>query len=376
MAQIGFKNRIYPTREQAELLNQYFGASRYVWNIGLSMISSAWSNRELREEYFLKPNLTWLDVGKQITILKGCPEHGWMKDVPADVYAHTLRNLDKAYKNFFAGRAKYPRYKRKTFGQSITFTFDQRHAGKIQSWIKDQELVLPKLGRLKMKQGLPIEAPKSITVRRTASGCWYASFMVEQVIKPYPKALSNMAIDVGLKDFVVGLDDLRVPNPKHLDQLDRALRRQQRRLSRKQKGSKRREKQRIRVARLHERIRASREDFLHKLSSSLIKSHDWIAIESLNIKGMVKNHRLARSIHDASWATFVGMLKYKASWYGREIVEIDKWFPSTKLCSTCGEKTGPKDLSVRSWVCTNCFAEHDRDKNAAWNIWDEAIAIG
>lgn len=364
-----YRIRLYPTAEQEHALRQYFGAARFAWNVGLEMMSRAWSEREHR--------LTYVDVSKQLTLLKRTPEFDWLQTIPADVINQKLRDLDRAYANFFAKRAKYPGFRGRHHKQSIRFAFDQRHAGKIAGWLKG-EIILPKLGAMKWRDAsaLPVNMPKMITVSRTPAGRYFASFTVQHE----PAILAGrkvLGIDMGTSTLAACSDGTRIENPKHLDRLDLRLRFQQRRLSFCQKGSNRRQRKCGRVAKLHARIRDSRQDSLHKATTRIIRESQAgvISVENLHVKGMVRNHRLARSIHDASMAEFLRILKYKAEWAGIEWVEVSRWYPSTKTCSACGHVMGKMDLSVRAWTCPMCGAEHDRDFNAACNIAREGVRI-
>lgn len=367
-----YKMRFYPSADQARDLSQYFGASRFAWNVALEMISRAYSDRQER--------LNYVAVGKQLTQLKRDPNFAWMNDVPSDVYGQKLRDLDRAFSNFFAKRAKYPRFRKRGHAESIRFKFDQRHAGKVAAWLKSGDMVLPKLGRVKLRDGrpLPKAMPKMVTVSKDAKGRYFVSFTVEEAIELKPIQGRVVGIDMGIsrRGLAHLSDGTRIENPKHLDRLDAQLRFQQRRLSRKVKGSNRWHKQRQRVAAIHARIRDSRRDYLQKMTSEIIESQDVIAVESLNVKGMVKNRRLARSVHDASMSEFINMLRYKAAWYGKTLVEVDQWFPSTQTCSACGEKSPEKIvLGVESWTCQACGSTHDRDQNAARNILAEGLRV-
>jgi len=364
-----YKIRLYPNAEQEQSLRQYFGAARFAWNVGLEMMSRAWSEREDR--------LTYVDVSKQFTALKRTPEFEWLKGIPSDVINQKLRDLDRGYSNFFAKRAKYPRFRSRHRKQSIRFAFDHRHAGKVAGWVKG-EIILPKLGAVKWRDmsKLPANMPKMITVSRDPDGRYFASFAVEYE----PARLSGtkvLGIDMGISALATCSDGTRVENPRHLDVLDARLRFHQRRLSFCQKGSKRREKRRGRVAKLHAKIRDSRQDSLQKATTRIIRESQAgvISVENLHVKGMARNHRLARSIHDASMSEFLRILEYKAEWAGIEWVEVDRWYPSSKTCSACGHKVDEMDLSVREWTCPKCSTGHDRDLNAAINIAREGVRI-
>lgn len=364
-----YRQRFYPTRDQERLLAGYFGSARFVWNVGLEMIGRAYSERGER--------LTYVDVSRQLTVLKQAPEFSWMQDTPSDVYAQKLRDLDRGFVNFFGKRAKYPRFRKRGHAESIRFVFDQRHAGKVRAWLKDGVLVLPKLGALALRdaQGLPEAMPKLVTVSKDAAGRYFASFAVEQVIAHKPATGASVGIDMGITALASLSNGIKIENPKFLDRLDGQLRLQQRHLSRKRKGSGRWRKQRHRVAVIHARIRDSRRDYLHKQTTAIVESQDVMVVESLNIRGMVKNRRLARSIHDASMSEFLRLLEYKAGWYGKTLVAVDQWFPSSKGCSCCGHRMEHMPLGVREWTCPDCGAQHDRDLNAARNVLAEGLRI-
>lgn len=362
-----YKQRLYPTPDQEKLLAQFFGSARFVWNVGLEMISRAYSERGER--------LTYVDVSRQITQLKQAPEFAWMKDTPADVYAQKLRDLDRSFANFFGKRAKYPRFRKRGHAESVRFVFDQRHAGKVKAWLKDGQMVLPKLGGVKLRDAspLPMAMPKMVTVSKDSARRYFVSFTVEQDTQQKPSTGRAVGIDMGIANLATLSDGTKIENPRALDQLDAQLQFQSRRLSRRCKGSNRWHKQRQRVAKIHARIRDNRRDYLQKQTTAIVESQDVIAVESLHIKGMVRNRRLARSIHDASMSEFLRLLKYKAQWYGKTLVEIDQWFPSSKLCSCCGHRMDAMALDIREWSCPECGARQDRDVNAARNVLSEGL---
>ncbi|MEW8046501.1 MAG: RNA-guided endonuclease TnpB family protein [Candidatus Thiodiazotropha sp.] len=364
-----YKQRLYPSAGQTRLLAGYFGSARFVWNVGLEMISRAYSARGER--------LNYVDVSRQLTLFKRTPEFAWLADTPADVYAQKLRDLDKAFAGFFAKRGKYPRFKKRGHAESVRFVFDHRHAGKVKAWLKDGEMTLPKLGKVKLRDAsnLPAAMPKMVTVSKDPAGRYFASFAVEEEIDAKPIHGRAIGIDMGVASLATLSDGSKIENPRFLDKLDAQLRFQQRKLSRKVKGSNRWYQQRQRVARIHARIRDSRRDYLQKKTTEIIESQDVIAVESLHVKGMVKNRRLARTIHDTSMSEFISMLSYKADWYGKTLVEIDQWFPSSKTCSCCGHRMDEMNLAVREWTCPKCQKRHDRDVNAARTVLGEGLRI-
>lgn len=366
-----YNQRFYPNAGQRQMLSGYFGSARFVWNVALEMIGRAYSEQGER--------LNYAAVSRQLTMLKRDQNFAWMKDTPSDVYAQKLRDLDRAFANFFAKRAKYPRFRKRGHAEAIRFVFDQRHAGKVKAWLKDGEMVLPKLGRLKLRDArpLPKAMPKMVTISKDAKGRYFVSFTVEEQIALKPIEGRAVGVDMGIsaRGLAHLSDGTHIPNPKHL-RLDAQLRFRQKRLSRRVKGSNRWHEQRRRVAAIHAKIRDSRRDYLQKQTTMIVESQDVIAVESLNVKGMVKNRRLSRSIHDASMAEFLSMLEYKCGWYGKTLVKVDRWFASTQTCSSCGEKSPEKIvLGVSEWICPSCGETHDRDTNAARNILAEGLHI-
>jgi len=364
-----YARRYYPTAEQERLLLEWFGVSRFAWNVALEMMGRAYKDRNER--------LTYVGVSKQFTQLKRDPNFEWFAAPPSDVLDQTLRDLDRAFANFFAKRAKYPKWKsRKNPKHALRFVFDQRHAGKVREWNKGT-LVLPKLGALKLRgDALPAAMPKMVTVRRDAAGRWFVSFVVDEAIQPLPTTGSLVGVDLGVNDAMVVSDGSVVENPRHLNRHQRKLRKEQRRLARKTKGSNRYAKQRQRVAKVHAKVADARNDYLHKATTALVKSHDLIAAEDLNVRGMMANRRLARAISDVGFSEIRRQLDYKGGWYGREIRVIDRWAPTSKTCSACGHRMAEMPLSVREWDCLACGAHHDRDVNAAKNILSFALGGG
>lgn len=361
-----YKIEIIPNAEQRKFLENYQGASRFVWNFGLSMISKAYKRRKDKTNY--------MTVSKLITKLKKTSRYAWLNEIPSDVIAQKLRDLDRAYQNFFAGRAKYPRFRKKGASWSIRFNFDNRHSGKVKSWANG-EMVLPVIGKIKLCQKLAKQMPKLITISKDGTGRYYASYAVEQDIMPMPITGSMVGIDMGIKSLATLSNGQTVENPRFLRHMLKLLRVRQKALSRKQKGSNRWKKQVQRVAKTHAKVRNSRRDYLHKATTAIVESQDLIVVESLRVANMVKNSRLSRAISDASMSEFISMLEYKSGWYGKMFIKIDAWFPSSKTCSTCGHKLDELDLSTRSWECPKCKTAHDRDLNAAKNILAEGLRV-
>ena len=358
MVQRAFKFRIYPDSGQQALLRQMFGASRWVWNKALAWRSDAWQS--------LGERVTAVDFSRELTFLKTLEPYAWLRDVPATVFGQTLRDQDKAFSNFFAKRARYPRFKRRHGGQSIRFQLDQRV---VMNNYRDGELLkLPGLGEIDVRWSRAVSGtPKMATVKRDAAGRFFVSFMAESAVQALPPTTKAVGLDFGLKDLVVTSEGWKSGNPRHLRHAERRLKRAQRALSHTRKGSHRRAIQRSRVARLHARVADTRADTLHKLSTQLVRDHGVLAIEDLAIKGMART-RLAKSIGDAGLAELRRQLTYKADWYGRKLMVIDRWEPTTKVCSECSHVMESIALSVRAWDCPICHATHDRDVNAARNI--------
>lgn len=351
-----YQYRIYPNQEQQEKLAKQFGASRFVYNYFL---------RQRIDHYAATgQGLTYHETALQLTLLKQCPGYVWLDEAHSQVMQQALRDLDTAYNNFFNHRADFPTFKKKHGKQSCRFPQGHRLEGK--------KVYVPKVGWIKLMLHRPIQANnvKSLTVSKTKSGKYFASFQVEQDTgEPGPTYQGGqIGIDLGLKDFVVTSDNDRYPAPKYLRQSERQLKRLQRKLSRTEQGSHGREKARLKVARQHEKIANQRKDFLHKLSRKLVEENQLIVIEDLHIKGMVKNHHLAKSISDASWSEFARQLGYKGHWYGCHIGQHDRFVPSSKRHFQCGYIYEGLTLSERQWWCPECQVWVDRDHNAAQNI--------
>lgn len=353
-----YKFRLQPTQEQAEQLSKEFGCARFVWNQGLI-------RREYAYQQWGVSLSSAYDISSQITGLKKLESHEWLKEATASVLQQKLIDQDKAFDNFFKGRASFPKLKKKSHAQSIRHQLDQRIV--LNNYRAGELLKLPKLGELKVKWSqVPAGIPKMVTVSKSASGKYFVSFMceVEQALKPVTGKV--IGIDVGIKDVIVSSDGLHSGAPKFTYKYQRQLKKAGRKLSKKKKGSNGWQKQRIVVAKIHEKIANSRKDFLHKLTTNLVSENDVICVEDLNVSGMLKNRKLSKAVADVGIFELNRQIEYKAEWYGKQVVKISRWFPSTKTCSSCGNIRIMK-LSQRVYEC-ECGLIIDRDLNAAINI--------
>lgn len=353
-----FKYRLYPTDEQAVLLSRHFGATRFLYNLALETKNYAYASN--------KKSLSYFDLANQLTELK--KECEWLKELDSQALQQSILDLDKAFTQFFHGHAKFPNFKNKHTKQS----FRNPHGNKVS--IKNGILIQPKF-----RKGIKIVVDreftgqvKNTTISKTPTGKYFVSVLVDTKTEPPKqkpiKEETAIGIDLGITSFIVTSNGVKVDNPKHLKKAITHLKYLQRQASKKQKGSKNRKKANLKVALQHERISNQRKDFLHKLSSQLIKNHDTLCFETLQISNMVKNHKLAQSVQDAGWGMFVDFCKYKAEWNGKNTLQIPTFEPSTKLCNVCGATNHTLTLAVREWLCANCNAFHDRDENAAKNI--------
>jgi len=309
--------------------------------------------------------MNYVSLSKHITKLKKTSRHHWLKEATADVMTQKLIDLDTAYKNFFEKRAKFPKFKKKMHAQSIRYQLDQRFI--MNNFRAGQFIKLPKLGACKLKWSQQIVGiPKMATVSKTASGKYFISFSCEVEQKPHLKTGRSIGLDFGVKDVVVTSEGNFSGAPKFTKKYQKLLRHENKSLARKTKGSANWRKQRLKLAKVHEKIANSRHDFLHKLSTQIVKDYDLICIEDLHIKGMVKNRRLSKALSDAGLGYLRSMIEYKSAWYGKDVSVIDRWFPSTKTCSGCG-KIHEMKLKDRVMRCS-CGLEMNRDFNAAINI--------
>ena len=370
-----YKFRIYPTEEREIFFARTFGCVRKVYNLMLN------DRKKAYEEVKNDPSKKMIFP----TPAKYKKEFPFLKEVDSLALANAQLNLDKAYKNFFRDKSVgFPRFKSK---KNPVQSYTTNNQNGTVALIDNKFIKVPKLKsliRIKLHRQ-PKGRIKSATILRHSSGKYYISLLCKEEISELPKTNSAIGIDLGITDFAILSDGQKIDNNKFTSKMEKKLKREQRKLSRrallaKKKGiplseAKNYQKQKLKVARLHEKVINQRTDFLNKLSTEIIKNHDIICIEDLNVKGMLRNHKLARSISDVSWSSFVAKLQYKADWYGREIIKVDMWFPSSQICSGCGHKDGKKPLDIREWTCPICHTHHDRDINASINILTEGLRI-
>jgi putative transposase len=356
-----YKFRIEPTSEQIVLLSKHFGACRFVFNKFL---------HERKEKYLNeKTSLNYYDNARTLTDLKKEEDFDWLKEINSQSLQSAIRNLDSAYKNFFNKQNKFPRFKSKYDKQS--FKIPQN------ALINERKLVIPKF-----KEGIKINLHRKIegeilfaTITKSTTGKYYVSITCEVNYKPFDKTGSKVGIDTGIKDLAILSDGKTYENIKVLKSKLKKLKYQQRQLSKKQKGSNSRQKQKIKLSLTHEKITNIRKDYLHKISTEIVKNHDIISVEDLSVKNMMKNHKLAQSLSDVSLGMFYTMLEYKSKWNDKSFVKIDRFFPSSKTCSNCGWIYQDLNLSIREWTCNSCNEHHDRDLNASKNILKQGINI-
>jgi putative transposase len=355
-----YKYRIYPNNEQKVLLSKTFGCCRWFYNYALNLTKETYKATG--------KGLSRNEIINKLPELK--KEYEWLSDAPSQALQQVALNLSSAFLNFFEKRAKFPKFKKKGNKQSVRFPQGIKLDG--------DYLTLPKLKKVYCKVSrLPVGKLKSVTVSITTSGKYFASCLYDDGVDlPAPSSEGKaIGIDLGLTDFAITSDGSKYGNPKHYRKYEVKLAKKQKQLAKKQKGSNNRKRARITVAKVHEKITRSREDFLHKLSRKLVDKNQVIVVENLAVRNMVKNHKLAKSISDAGWGQFCTMLKYKAEWQGKTYIEVDRYFPSSKTCNCCLHQVDSLPLDLRSWQCPKCHTIHDRDINAAMNIRDEGLRL-
>jgi putative transposase len=364
MTQKAFKYRFYPTSEQETLLRRTMGCARLVYNRALAARNEAWYERKERVGYS--------ETSTMLTSWKKQEDLQFLNEVSSVPLQQSLRHLQTAFTNFFAVRAKYPNFKKKHHGGNAEFT---KAAFK---W-KDSKVYLAKCSQpldIRWSRHIPegVE-PSTITVKLSPSGRWTVSLLVDVVIETLPESPHQIGLDLGINSLMALSNGEKIANPQTFKAKRRKLRQAQKALSRKKKGSNNRHKARLKVAKVHAEISDARQDFLHKLTTRLVRENQLIAVEDLSVKNLVKNHKLALSISDAAWGEAIRQLEYKCAWYGRNFVKIDRWFPSSKRCSNCGYIIDNLPLNIREWDCPKCSVHHDRDENAGKNILAAGLAV-
>jgi putative transposase len=364
MQKRAYKYRFYPTPEQVVVLARTFGSARFVYNWALRLRTDAYYERQER--------ISYADTSAALTALKREPETTWLNEVSSVPPQQALRHLDRAFRHFFEGRAKYPTFKKKRGRQAAEYTTSAFR------WdVATRALTLAKMDApLDIRWSRAFSgAPTTVTITRDPVGRYFVSFLVEEEVPPLPPTAAVIGLDMGVSALVTLSTGEKITNPKHFARSRRRLKTAQKALMRKQKGSKNREKARLKVARAHAKIADQRLDGLHKLSTRLIRENQTVCVESLAVRHLVRNRRLAQAISDASWSELIRQLEYKAAWYRRTLVKIDKWYPSSKRCCGCGHVLDSLPLSVRQWTCPACRVSHDRDINAAKNVLAAGLAV-
>ena len=369
-----YKFRIYPNADQEVLIIKTIGCIRFVYNYFLALWIEEYSKNG--------KGLTYNSCSAMLPQMKKNEATSWLKEVDSIALQSSVKNLSDSFSRFFKKQNRRPQFKsKKNPVQSYTTKNVNKSITIIENIIK-----LPKLGQVKFAKSRELNGRiLNATIRKNPSGKFFVSILCEEEVPELPKTGLEIGIDLGITDFAILSNGQKIDNNRFTSKMEKTLKREQRKLSRRALLAKKAgkelfearnyQKQKKKVARLHEKVINQRTDFLNKLSTEIVKNHDSICIEDLNTKGMLRNHKLAKSISDVSWFSFVSKLQYKAEWYGREIIKVDKWFPSSQLCSKCGHKDGKKSLEIREWTCPVCHAHHDRDINASKNILAEGLQI-
>lgn len=372
-----FRYRIYPNEKQRIVIHKTIGCSRFVYNHFLDKWNTAYDETG--------KGLSYTTCSSLLTLLKKEDETIWLKEADSTALQSSLKSLEEAFGRFFKKQNRHPRFKTKKHpDQSYTTKNNVNKKGNPSIEVVDNYVKLPKLKWVRFAKSREVEGRIiSATVRRKPSGKYFVSILCDTTIQPFKPTKSAVGIDLGITDFAVLSTGKKRDNHRFTSKMEKKLKREQRKLSRRYMQAKKDgkdllearnyQKQRMKVAKLHEKVANQRNDFLNKLSTKIIKNHDVICIEDLNVQGMKKNRKLAKSISDVSWSAFVEKLKYKAEWHGRKLVKVSRWFPSSQLCSICGHNDGKKSLAVREWTCPKCSTHHDRDINASRNILQEGL---
>lgn len=369
-----YKFRIYPNADQEVLIIKTIGCVRFVYNYFLALWNEEYSKNG--------KGLTYNSCSAMLPQMKKNEATSWLKEVDSIALQSSVKNLSDSFSRFFKKQNRRPQFKsKKNSVQSYTTKNVNKSITIIENIIK-----LPKLGQVKFAKSRELNGRiLNAIIRKNPSGKFFVSILCEEEIPDLPETGLEVGIDLGITDFAILSNGQKIDNNRFTSKMEKTLKREQRKLSRRALNAKKAgkelleaknyQKQKKKVARLHEKVINQRVDFLNKLSTEIVKNHDIICIEDLSTKGMLKNHKLAKNISDVSWSSFVAKLQYKAEWYGRIIIKVDPWFPSSQLCSVCGHKDGKKSLSIREWSCPVCHTHHDRDINASKNILAEGLQI-
>lgn len=360
-----FKYKIKPTVNQQKMLSQFFGCTRFIYNWGLSKKIDIWKNEQ--------KSVSYIDIAKEMTLLKKTEEYKWLNECATVCLQQSLRCLDNAYTNFFKAKKGFPKFKSKKKSKDVC-KFIENVKFDFENW----KITIPKIGRVKLCKNKSFDTDKvklgTLTVTKDKCGEYWVTIITDDGLPCPSKAKidkkTSVGIDLGIKDFAILSDGTKYGNPKFLEKDEMKLKNLQKRFSKSMKGSKRHERLRLKIAKLYRKISNKRENFFHNLTHILINNYNTICLEDLNIEGMMKNHKLSKSIQSASWSEFIRQLTYKSEWYGKNLIFIGRFEPSTKMCSVCGYINKDITLKDREWVCPKCGSHHDRDVNASINIRD------